>query len=101
MARDTQLLNDELDVLRHTADKANKLEATIEAYKIKLEEMSDLRSQIKLLEGSNTKYMETIIQMEEVCVFAACCGCYIYICKEIQLRRPLADFNNTVDASTL
>jgi hypothetical protein len=60
------MLTDELDVLRHNAEKANKLEATIETYKIKLEEMSDLRSQVKLLEASNTKYMETIIQMEEV-----------------------------------
>ena len=69
VSHDTQALKDELDVLRHSADKVSKLETTIQSYKIKLEEMSDLKNQIKLLETSNTKYMEQIIQMEEVCFF--------------------------------
>jgi hypothetical protein len=67
MSQDTQSLKDELDILRHNTDKVSKLENTIQTYKIKLEEMSDLKNQIKLLETTNTKYMEQIIQMEEVC----------------------------------
>jgi hypothetical protein len=69
MSQDTQSLKDELDILRHNTDKVSKLENTIQTYKIKLEEMSDLKNQIKLLETTNTKYMEQIIQMEEVCFF--------------------------------
>lgn len=67
IGQDTQALKDELDVLRHNSEKVSKLENTIQMYKIKLEEMSDLKNQIKILEITNTKYMEQIIQMEEVC----------------------------------
>jgi len=64
-SHETQHLKDELDILRHNRDKVVKLETAIESYKIKLEEMVDLKNQIKLLEESNTKYMESLIQMEE------------------------------------
>jgi hypothetical protein len=66
-SQETQALKDELDILRHNTDKVSKLETTIQTYKIKLEEMSDLKNQIRILEETNTKYMEQIIQMEEVC----------------------------------
>lgn len=65
MSNETQNLKDEIDILKHNRDKVNKLESTIETYKIKLEEMSDLKSQMRLLEDTNTQYMETIIKMEE------------------------------------
>lgn len=66
MAQEHQTLKDEIDILKHTSDKVEKLESTIEMYKIKLEEMVDLKKQIKLLEENNTKYLEKILVMEDV-----------------------------------
>jgi chromosome segregation ATPase len=65
LAQDAQNLKDEIDILKHTSDKVEKLESTIDAYKIKLEEMADLRKQIKMSEENNTKYLEKIIILEE------------------------------------
>ncbi len=65
MAQEHQSLKDEIDILKHTSDKVEKLESTIEAYKIKLEDMADLRKQIKSLEENNTNYLEKILIMEE------------------------------------
>ena len=42
-----QLSQDEVDILRETSDKVVKYESTIETYKKKLEEMGDLKRQIK------------------------------------------------------
>ena len=53
-------------MLKHRSDKVEKLETTIESYKLKLEEMVDLKRQIKSLEENNTKYLEKILVMEEV-----------------------------------
>ncbi|KAL1431569.1 hypothetical protein MTO96_014085 [Rhipicephalus appendiculatus] len=62
---EAQTLKDELDVLRHTSDKVEHYEAAIETYKKKLEDMSDLKRQLKLLEEKNTSYMQTNIELEE------------------------------------
>ncbi|XP_040067519.1 protein Hook homolog 3 isoform X1 [Ixodes scapularis] len=62
---EAQSLKDELDVLRHTSDKVEHYEATIETYKKKLEDLSDLKRQVKLLEEKNTSYMQTNIELEE------------------------------------
>ncbi|KAM7286891.1 protein Hook homolog 3 isoform X2 [Ixodes scapularis] len=43
---EAQSLKDELDVLRHTSDKVEHYEATIETYKKKLEDLSDLKRQV-------------------------------------------------------
>jgi len=67
MAQHAQNLKDEVDILKHTSDKVEKLESTIQTYKIKLEEMVDLKTQMKQMEENNTKYLEKIIQLEEVC----------------------------------
>ena len=56
---------DELDVLRETADKVGKYEATIESYKKKLEDLGDLRRQVKMLEEKNTDYMQRNMELEE------------------------------------
>lgn len=66
LANEHQNLKDEIDVLKHRSDKVEVLESTIESYKIKLEEMMDLKRQIKSLEENNTKYLEKILNMEEV-----------------------------------
>jgi protein HOOK3 len=59
-------LKDEVDILRETADKAVKYEATISSYKKKLEDYGDLRRQMKILEDKNTEYMQQNMELEEV-----------------------------------
>ncbi len=66
IAQDAQHLKDEVDILKHTSDKVEKLESAIEIYKIKLEEMADLKNQMRQLEENNSKYLEKIVQLEEV-----------------------------------
>ncbi|KAL8622498.1 hypothetical protein ACOMHN_034161 [Nucella lapillus] len=65
LASEARAMKDELDILRHVSDQVAKYEATIESYKKKLEEMSDLRVQLKMLEEKNTVYMQQQIEMEE------------------------------------
>lgn len=66
LVQDAQVLKDEIDVLKHTSDRVEKLESTIEMYKIKLEEMADLKQQMKQLQENNAAYLEQIVQMEKV-----------------------------------
>ncbi|RMX39517.1 hypothetical protein pdam_00006147 [Pocillopora damicornis] len=53
LAEESQMLKDEMDVLRHSQEKVIKYESTIELYKKKLEELSDMRKQMKALEEKN------------------------------------------------
>jgi hypothetical protein len=66
MVQENQSLKDEIDILKHTSDKVEKLESIIDTYKIKLEEMADLKRQMKSLEENNHSYLEKIVTMEEV-----------------------------------
>ncbi|PNF37389.1 Hook-like protein 3 [Cryptotermes secundus] len=65
MADEARHLKDEVDILRETADKAVKYEATIASYKKKLEEYGDLKRQMKILEDKNTDYMQQNMELEE------------------------------------
>ncbi|XP_022087313.1 protein Hook homolog 3-like isoform X2 [Acanthaster planci] len=65
LAEEARALKDEMDELRHTSDKVAKYESTIETYKKKLEDLSDLKRQVKLLEDKNTMYMENSMELEE------------------------------------
>ncbi|XP_069694315.1 protein Hook homolog 3-like [Periplaneta americana] len=65
MADEARHLKDEVDILRETADKAVKYEATIASYKKKLEEYGDLKRQVKMLEDKNTDYMQQNMELEE------------------------------------
>ncbi|KAF3702181.1 Protein Hook -like protein 3 [Channa argus] len=65
LADEAQSLKDEMDVLRHSSDKVSKLEATVEHYKKKLEDMGLLRRQNKLMEEKNTTLMQTNVSLEE------------------------------------
>lgn len=65
IAQNAQNLKDEVDILKHTSDKVEKLESTIQTCKIKLEEMADLKTQMKQMEDNNSRYLEKIIQLEE------------------------------------
>ena len=46
LADESRMLKDEIDYLRSASDKAAKLEATVETYKVKLKELTDLRGQV-------------------------------------------------------
>ncbi|XP_030639800.1 protein Hook homolog 3 [Chanos chanos] len=65
LADEAQSLKDEIDVLRHSSDKVSKLEGMVESYKKKLEDLGDLRRQVKLLEEKNTVYMQNTVSLEE------------------------------------
>ncbi|XP_069460225.1 protein Hook homolog 2 isoform X2 [Ambystoma mexicanum] len=65
LAEEAQSLKDEMDVLRHSSDKVNKLEAMVDSYKKKMEDLGDLRRQVKLLEERNTVYMQRTCELEE------------------------------------
>lgn len=51
--------------LRHSSDRVNQLEAMVETYKRKLEDLGDLRRQVRLLEERNTVYMQRTCELEE------------------------------------
>uniref|UniRef100_A0A8C8STW3 Hook microtubule tethering protein 2 n=1 Tax=Pelusios castaneus TaxID=367368 RepID=A0A8C8STW3_9SAUR len=65
LAEEAQALKDEMDVLRHSSDKVGKLEAMVDSYKKKLEDLGDLRRQVRLLEERNTVYMQRTCELEE------------------------------------
>ncbi|XP_077306725.1 protein Hook homolog 1 [Lithobates pipiens] len=65
LAEESRALKDEMDVLRATADKATKLESTVETYRKKLEDLNDLRKQVKSLEDTNLMYMHNTVSLEE------------------------------------
>ncbi|EJT97556.1 HOOK-domain-containing protein, partial [Dacryopinax primogenitus] len=57
-------LKDQVDELRHAAERAQKNENVIEKYKRKLEETADLRRQVKTLTEQNTQLVNTNSQLE-------------------------------------
>ncbi|KAM9391722.1 LOW QUALITY PROTEIN: protein Hook homolog 2 [Pholidichthys leucotaenia] len=63
--RRAQAFKDEMDLLRHSSDRVNQLEALVETYKRKLEDLGDLRRQVRLLEERNTVYMQRTCELEE------------------------------------
>ncbi|KAM4640802.1 protein Hook homolog 1 [Discoglossus pictus] len=65
LAEESRTLKDEIDFLRATADKAAKLEGTVEVYRKKLEDLTDLRRQVKSLEDTNLMYMHNTVSLEE------------------------------------
>ncbi|KAG8547164.1 hypothetical protein GDO81_028936 [Engystomops pustulosus] len=65
LAEESRALKDEIDFLRSAADKAAKLEATVESYRKKLEDLNDLRRQVKSLEDTNLMYMHNTVTLEE------------------------------------
>ncbi|XP_060087879.1 protein Hook homolog 1 isoform X1 [Heteronotia binoei] len=65
LAEESRALKDEIDVLRTVADKATKVEATIEVYRKKLEDLNDFRRQVKSLQETNMMYMHNTVSLEE------------------------------------
>lgn len=64
-ATEARHLKDEVDILRETADKVEKYEATLHSYKKKLEETGDLKRELKLLETKNLTYIQQNMELEE------------------------------------
>lgn len=54
-----------LTTSRHSSDRVSRLEALVETYKRKLEDLGDLRRQVRLLEERNTVYMQRTCELEE------------------------------------
>ncbi len=50
---------------RHSSDRVSRLEAMVETYKLKLEDLGDLRRQVRLLEERNHVYMQRTCELEE------------------------------------
>ncbi|XP_077474604.1 protein Hook homolog 2 [Stigmatopora argus] len=65
LAQEAQTLKDEMDILRHSSNRVNQLETLVETYKRKLEDLGDLRRQVRLLEERNTMYMQRTCELEE------------------------------------
>nr|XP_023647532.1 protein Hook homolog 2 isoform X1 [Paramormyrops kingsleyae] len=65
LAQEAQGLKDEMDILRHTSERVGGLEALVDTYKRKLEDLGDLRRQVRLLEERNTVYMQRTCELEE------------------------------------
>ncbi|KAF7690143.1 hypothetical protein HF521_011947 [Silurus meridionalis] len=65
LAEESRSLKDELDILRSCSDRALKLEASVETYRKKLEDLGDLRRQMKALEEKNMTYMHNTVSLEE------------------------------------
>ncbi|XP_056304494.1 protein Hook homolog 2 [Danio aesculapii] len=65
LAQEAQALKDEMDILRHSSDRVSRLEAMVETYKRKLEDLGDLRRQVRLLEERNHVYMQRTCELEE------------------------------------
>lgn len=54
-----------LDLNRNCSDRVVVLEASVETYKCKLENLGDLKRQMKLLEENNMTYMQNTVSLEE------------------------------------
>ncbi|XP_056099433.1 protein Hook homolog 2-like isoform X1 [Rhinichthys klamathensis goyatoka] len=65
LAQEAQSLKDEMDILRHSSDRVSRLEAMVDTYKRKLEDLGDLRRQVRLLEERNHVYMQRTCELEE------------------------------------
>jgi len=65
LADQSRTLKDEVDILRETSEKVTKYEGIIETYKKKLEDLGDMKRQIKYLEEKNNEYMQNNLDLEE------------------------------------
>ncbi|KAK9308152.1 hypothetical protein QLX08_001657 [Tetragonisca angustula] len=88
-------LKDEIDALRETADKVSKYEQTIESYKKKMEDLSDLRRQVKILEDKNLEYLQSKIDYEEESKRNVMLRNHLEVCKQ-----QLAEAHHKLDEQT-
>ncbi|XP_076636717.1 hook microtubule tethering protein [Colletes latitarsis] len=88
-------LKDEIDALKETADKVAKYELTIESYKKKMEDLSDLRRQFKILEDKNLEYLQSKIDYEEESKRTIMLRNHLEVCKQ-----QLAEVHHKLDEQT-
>ncbi|XP_076178284.1 hook microtubule tethering protein [Ptiloglossa arizonensis] len=88
-------LKDEIDALKETVDKVAKYELTIESYKKKMEDLSDLRRQVKILEDKNLEYLQSKIDYEEESKRTAMLRNHLEVCKQ-----QLAEVHHKLDEQT-
>jgi hypothetical protein len=64
-----RLCKDENDEYRSKIGEAQKAIAAMEVYKRKLDEQTDLKRELRILETKNSTYMQSAIELEEVCLY--------------------------------
>ncbi|KAG0182026.1 hypothetical protein DFQ29_006144 [Apophysomyces sp. BC1021] len=64
-ADEASVLRDQLEEYKHTTERMQRMESTLEKYRRKMEETTDLRRQIKALEDQNTSLLERSHQVED------------------------------------
>ncbi|XP_025412848.1 protein Hook homolog 3-like [Sipha flava] len=98
-AGEARLLKDELDILRDTADRVEKYESTIQSYKKKLEELGDLKRQVKILETKNIAYIQQNMELEQEIKKASVWKSQLEMYKKqvTELHHTLNDETNKVD----
>ncbi|KAH0540203.1 protein Hook homolog 3 [Cotesia glomerata] len=82
VADEANTLKDEIDALRETADKVAKYELTIDSYKKKLEDMSDLRRQLRILEDKSAEYTKLKVDYEEELKKSSIARNHLELCKQ-------------------
>lgn len=82
IADEANALKDEIDALRETADKVVKYELTIDSYKKKLEDMSDLRRQLRILEDKSAEYTKLKVDYEEELKKSSIARNHLELCKQ-------------------
>lgn len=85
-------LKDEVDALRETTDKVAKYEIMIESYKKKLEDFSDLKRQMKILEDKNVEYLQAKLDYEEEVKRTTMLRNHLEVCKQ-----QLTEVNHRLD----
>lgn len=75
-------LKDEVDALRETTDKVAKYEIMIESYKKKLEDLSDLKRQLKRQEDKNVEYLQAKVDYEEEVKRTTMLRNHLEVCKQ-------------------
>ncbi|XP_011687312.1 PREDICTED: protein Hook homolog 3 [Wasmannia auropunctata] len=81
-ADESNHLKDEVDALRETTDKVAKYEIMIESYKKKMEDMSDLKRQMKILEDKNVEYLQYKLDYEEEVKRTTMLRNHLEVCKQ-------------------
>lgn len=92
-------LKDEVDALRETADKVTKYEITIESYKKKMEDLSDLKRQVKILEDMNVEYLQVKLDYEEEVKRTTMLRSHLEACKQqlTEVHHRLDEQSNKYD----
>lgn len=64
-AKETQYLQDELDVHKHSSDKIQKYEQKLDIYQKKIEEFANLKREYNQIEKKNVELMAKNLELEE------------------------------------